>query len=180
MKKYLEYLPEFLRDYREIKAIANAENAIFSDEEAYLNSCMSMPWVNTSDEKGIKRYESMFGIKSSNSDSLDTRKKAVKIYLNRSFVYTYKNFDEYLCSICGSDGYKFEVLNSEYKVNIKLALSVASLYNMVSENARKIIPANMSLNVEIMYNEHNDISKYTHKQLSTYTHDEIREKNITS
>lgn len=178
MKKYLEYLPEFLREYREIQAIANTENMVLQDEENNLNSCMSRPWISTSDEKGIKRYETMFNIES--NGSLDTRREAIKIYLNRNFIYTYKKFDEYLSSICGTDGYKLEVLNSKYTVNIKLALNVASLYDMVSKSARNIIPANMILNVEIMYNEHTDISKYTHKQLSSYTHDNIREKNITS
>jgi len=180
MKKYLEYLPEFLREYREIGTIAKEENMIIADEEENLSNCMSRPWVASCDETGIKRYENMFGISANTSDSLETRKNAIKIQLNRTFVYTYKNFAEYLDTICGKDGYSLDVQNASYTVNIKLALKEATLYELVSKNAREIVPANLVLNVQIMYNTYLIASVYLHNNLAAYTYKNIREKEITS
>ena len=41
MKKYIEYLPEYLRNIEELKAIGDAEDIVVGDEEIPLKNLIS-------------------------------------------------------------------------------------------------------------------------------------------
>ena len=59
MKKYIEYLPEFLRNIEELYAIGNIEDKIIADEEKFFEEAEKSQWIETSGEKGLSRREKM-------------------------------------------------------------------------------------------------------------------------
>ncbi len=177
MKEYIKYLPEFLRDFKEINAIDKAENAVLNDEWGRFNSIEKNQWIKTADDEGLKRFENMLGI-SGGGNSLDVRRSALLVKYNNDFIYTYYMFKNYLNNICGEGNYDFEVVYDKYTVNINLGLSVKFLYNIVENYARYIIPANMAINIQLKYNKHITLRPITHQKLASYTHSSIRNTEI--
>ena len=177
MKEYIKYLPEFLKDFKEITCIDKVENQVLNDEWQRFHNIEQNQWIKTADDEGLKRYEKMLGL-SGGGNSLDVRRSSVLIKYNNNFIYTYYMFKNYLSNICGEGNYDFEVDYNEYTVYIKLGLNVKFLYNTVESHARFIIPANMVINIKLKFNKHTTLTKMTHSNLSAYTHYTIRNTEL--
>ncbi len=174
MKKYELYLPEFMREFREINEISKPENKVIYDEWKRFSNVEKTQWLKTADSDGLKRYEDMFDI-SGGGNSDDVRRAALLVKYNNNFIYTYYSFQTYLDTVCGgSDDYDFEVIYDEYTVNISLGLKKKFLYNTIKDYARYIIPANMTLNVKLKYNKHQNYINVTHRYMSKYSHFDLR------
>lgn len=51
-----------------------------------------------------------------------------------------------------------------------MALGVKRQRNAVNKLLRDLIPMNLIYDVELLYNRHIDLSRYTHKELAQFTH----------
>ena len=100
--------------------------------------------------------------------------------MNQELPYTYRRLEQFLINLCGKDGFSIELHPNEYHIKIKLALTNKSNYSEVVDILRKMIPANMTQYVQIMYNSHIVLGQYTHEQLSAYTHDQLRNEVLTN
>ena len=50
---------------------------------------------------------------------------------------------------------------------------------MVKEMLEEVIPANMEIDLSLLYNQHETLAKFTHKELAKYTHRQIREEVLS-
>ena len=53
------------------------------------------------------------------------------------------------------------------------------MFDEVDKLVRRMAPANLIITVELRYNQHLTLAKFTHAQLSQYTHKELREEVIS-
>ena len=63
---------------------------------------------------------------------------------------------------------------AQYRIEVKLALSNENNIGEVEKILKKMIPANMIQEINIMFNSHNTLMRFTNAQLSAYTHDQMR------
>ena len=77
-------------------------------------------------------------------------------------------------NLCGEEGYVLELLNLEYKVKVRVALKSKKNYRMVEGLLGEVIPANMEIDLSLLYNQHKTLRQFTHGQLTAYTHNQIR------
>lgn len=99
MKSYIKYLPEFMQRFKEIKEISNAEDKIIKDEWERYKDTENSQWIDTAEERGLKRYEDMLNI-SGGGNSVQVRREALKVKYNNNFIYTHYTFKKYLDDIC--------------------------------------------------------------------------------
>lgn len=92
MSKLLEYLPPFLREYREFNEIANAEEPEFDGLSEKALRVLKNQFIETADEDGIAEFEKMLGILPSKSDSLASRRARVFSRWFTELPYTLKAF----------------------------------------------------------------------------------------
>lgn len=52
-------------------------------------------------------------------------------------------------------------------------------FSMVKEMLEEVIPANMEIDLSLLYNQHTTLAKFTHRELSKYTHKQIREEVLS-
>lgn len=90
--------------------------------------------------------------------------------------YTYKALVNVLNSLCGEGQYTINLYNNEYRLKILIELTAKKLFDEVKSTVKRMIPANLILEVDLRYNQHKTLAKYTYKQLSKYTHIELREE----
>lgn len=92
MSKLLEYLPPFLREYREFNEIANAEEPELDGLSEKALRVLKNQFIETADEYGIAEFEKMLGIFPSKSDSLESRRARVFSRWFTELPYTLKAF----------------------------------------------------------------------------------------
>ena len=90
-----------------------------------------------------------------------------------------RGLERALTNLCGADGYSIKLAAEEYHIEIKLALNYKNNYEDVTKLLQKMIPANMTQNVQIIYNTHNVLKKFTHAQLAAYSHHDLRNEVLT-
>ncbi len=64
----------------------------------------------------------------------------------------------------------------KYTLSVKVALTAKRNQQAVEELLADIVPANMVCTTSLLYNQHADLTRFTHAQLALLTHFEIREE----
>ena len=178
-RKLIDYLPLFMQDYREMAVIMETEQTEIDHLWVEAENALADQFILEATENGVKRWESMLGISPKDTDSLDERKFRILTKLNQELPYTLRKLEQALTNLCGVNGYSVEVQAAEYHIEVKLAVSNANNYSEVENVLNKMIPANMTQYVQIMYNSNNVLAQFTHEQLSAYTHEQLRNEVFT-
>lgn len=177
-RKLIDYLPQYVQEFVEIKEIMNTEqpeiDLLWEASEAAFND----QFIQNATEYGVGRWEAILDISPKDTDTLYERQFRILTRLNQELPYTINRLKEVLTILCGADGYSIVLVPNEYTLTVKLALSNVNNYSDVEELLKKVIPANMISYIQIMYNTHNLLSGYTHAELASYTHKQIREDVI--
>lgn len=174
-RQLIEYLPEFLRDVREYKAILTDGvqpeiEALFKAIERVLNN----QFIETSDEYGVSRWEKMLGITPQSTYTLDERKFTILTRMNEQLPYTMTSLSQRLENLCGKDGYSIALDANAFTLSVGVALTAQSSLKDVSAMLENVVPANIVLNLHLIYEQNKTWNAFTHEQLSSYTHQELR------
>lgn len=144
----IEYLPEFLQKYLQLKLICEAENVIFQEALNEIDIINDNQFILTANSQGLKRFEKMLGIVASSNDSLDVRRAKLLLKWNDNIAYTYTNFLKNLDIICGEKNYITEEHFSDYLLKIVTFLYGYGQVNQVEELIKTMIPCNIVIKSE--------------------------------
>jgi glycosyltransferase involved in cell wall biosynthesis len=173
-RKLINYLPHFMQVYREMATITETEQTEIDRLWVEAENALADQFILEATENGVKRWESMLGISPKDTDTLDERKFRILTKLNQELPYTLRKLEQALVNLCGNDMFSINVSAEEYHIEIKLGLSNKNNYQEVTDVLKKMIPANMTQWVQIMYNNHNVLAQFTHAEMNAYTHERLR------
>ncbi len=170
----INYLPDFLKEFREFKALAEAENPeLLCAWEAY-EELLKNQFVNDAEEPGVKRWETILGLLPKGSDTLDTRRFRILTRLNEKLPYTRRILEQQLAALCGEGGYLVDIKNGEYTLAVRVAMAARAKFEEVGSLLGRIVPANMVIDLSLLYNRHSKLAGFTHAELSARTHEQLR------
>lgn len=149
-KRIIEYLPAFLRRYREYRSIFSAAqtelNAIFLKNDHLLANM----FTETAEIDGIARREKMYRIFPSASATKEERRLAIRSKETKLFPYTYRQFKEMLAAMCGVDNYKITLAPEGYALNVKVRVTAGTsaqvadaLLEAIDELTAQVKPCNL-------------------------------------
>ena len=170
------YQPLIIKNYREFKEIAEIENTILTDCWSSSNNVFLDQFIETLTDNGCKRWEKILNIQPKGTDTLEVRRFRIKSRINEDLPYTYKALVNVLNSLCGEEQYTINLYNNEYRLKILIELTAKKLFDEVESTVKRMIPANMILEVSLRYNQYLHFKKYTYGQLSVYTNKQLREE----
>ena len=179
-RKLTDYLPRFMQGYRELISIMGTEQVEVDSLWRESENALADQFILEATENGVKRWESMLGISPKDTDTLDERKFRILTKLNQELPYTLRKLEQALTNLCGNNMFSINVNASEYHVEIKLGLVNQNDYQEVVNVLKKMIPANMTQWVQIMYNDHNVLARFTHAEMTAYTHEQLRSEVFTN
>lgn len=178
MMEVQEYWPDIIKEVQEFKKIAAAENPELGLVWQAASDLLDDQFIQTATEKGIARREKLLEIIPFADDTLESRRFRVQTLWIEKLPYTYRVLLNKLDSLCGKDGYAVYLNAGNYALDIKLELTMKRMFNEVSKVTRRMVPANLVLTIELRYNQHNTLARYTHRQLAAFTHDQLRNEVI--
>lgn len=176
----LAYLPPIIADIREITAYAAAQNPELELLWQGVRDVFDDQFLYTMTENGIVRWENIIGIVPKGTDTLEDRRFRIISKLNASFSYTYRKMEEYLNGVLGADGYTMNYDKDIWTLTIKVALTRKKQYDEVLDFIKNVIPMNILLDYDLLYNKHSTLGLYTHRMLSAYTHNSLRNDAINN
>ena len=173
-RKLIDYLPHFMQGYRELATIMETEQVEIDRLWLEAENALADQFILEATENGVKRWESMLGISPKDTDTLDERKFSILTKLNAELPFTLRKLESTLSNLCGNDMFSVEIFAAEYHVEVKLGLKNEKNYQEVVNVLKKMIPANMTQYVQIMYNGNDILARFTHEELAAYTHKQLR------
>lgn len=139
----LKYLPEFMQKYLQIQLICHAENIIFQEALNEINIINDNQFILTANSQGLKRFEKMLGIVTSNNENLESRRTKILLKWNDKIPYTYTNFLKKLDIICGEKNYITKEHFSDYLLEIITFLYDYGQVDQVEELIKTMLPCNI-------------------------------------
>lgn len=178
-RELIDYLPDFLKDFREFKVIMQTEQPQMEQLWNYIDETLANYFIADANDNGLKRYETVLSIKSKDTDSLDDRRFRILARWNEQLPYTMNVLRMQLKNLCGENGYRVELKSNEYTLVVKVALTAKNNYIDVGNYLERVVPANVIIDLSLLYNQHLTLSKFTHEQLKKYTQQQLREEVLT-
>lgn len=174
----LEYLPPVISNTLEFQHLANAENPEINDLWTAHEEIFNTQFIDALNEEGCKRWEKILKISPMGTDTLAERRFRILTFLNAELPYTLNQLKNLLASLCGPKGYTLELLHDEYKIIVRVVLTAKKQIVEVEKLLRRVIPANLIIDLSLLYNQYQLLNGKTHGELAAYTHNQIREEVI--
>lgn len=168
------YFPTHIKKIDEFKEIAGAYDKSLAVAWKNLGTIYDNNYFDGMDESECEYWEKRFGITVNPLDTLEDRRNRIRGYSVSDLPYTEKKMREMLTAMCGTDGFTFVPDPSVKKLKVGVKLTGQQLVTNITEILRKMIPADMELEVALLYNQHKRFRILTHAQLPKYTHEELR------
>lgn len=178
MSRLAEYWIDQIKNTEEFKLLDTIEEIELDKLQQAITDLIDDQFIETATLKGVERREKILRLTPFYDDTLESRRFRVLTQWNSSLPYTQKALIKLLEQLCGESGYKFEINYGEYTLKVGLALSIKRMEQEVASRVRKMVPANMLVNVELMYRKHEALRLYTHEKMATYSHYTLREETI--
>ena len=175
-KKLQDYLPPILLKTYEFPLLCDTEQPEIDRLHDAADAVLDAQFLSTAGEYAIQRYEKIFGITPMDTDTLDERRFKVLTRINTQLPFSVRRLRQQLETLCGADGYKLELDGDRYTLTVKVALTAKRNQQAVEELLADIVPANMVCTTSLLYNQHADLTRFTHAQLALLRHFEIREE----
>lgn len=171
----IDLIPDIFREIREFNEIFSAVATVADKFQDMQNRQKNEFHIYSEDisEKAVDRLAKSMKIDVSGL-SFEDKVFKIKSVLVDKRPYNIPNVKNMLASLCGEDGYSFNVDNDNLNVSVGLDLGRKNQFAAVYELLDKVIPSNMLLNVELLYNLHGDLADKTYGDLSAMTHKQIR------
>lgn len=176
-RKIIDYLPPVLRDIKEYSLILNTEQFELSDLWTLIEDALNDQFVTSSGYKGVKRWEDILNIQAKATDALDERQFRILARLQEQLPYTVKSLKQQIHTLCNSDDYSVEFDN--FTLTVKIGLINKKNFNEVGEMLKRIVPANMIVEMKLIYNQYSKLSQFTYRQLKQFTYKQLREEVLS-
>ena len=139
----LEYLPDFMQEYREIRQIMKSEEPEFKTLWDLFKKVFNNQFIQYCDEDGISKFEEMLNLHRYENDTLEIRIFRVLTYWNDQIPYTWKVLTQRLNQLCGVGNYELKPNFNNYELGITTKFDDSRKYDELNNMLKMILPANL-------------------------------------
>lgn len=174
--RFIDYLPEVIAGANELKALEDALEQEKENVYEEINKRIYESYIQEAEETGIIRWEKILNIDIITTDTIDDRRFRLLNRLNGDLPYTMNAIKKKLEIICGKGNCKVVYNKEEFRLSVKISLMIKGRRTEVKNILYKRIPANIILEVILLYNNHEEVARFTHQKLSGWRHRELCEE----
>lgn len=153
-KKLIEYLPDFMQKFSEIKELMRVTNIESDQIYPLIGKNLDEAFIEDCSEYGIRKYENCLHIIPDESETLETRKLRVLMRWYDYAPYTFRVLVNKLNMICGVNNYDLQVDFENYHFKIITELGTYGSIDELAHMFESILPENIfyesvnTLNIE--------------------------------
>ncbi len=161
---YEKYLPPFVKDTREFQILSNIEGEILEEEKQAKENLEADQWIIIATERGLKRRAKLLGTAKEEEERLEDFRQRVLFLWNHHSPYTYFHLLDWVEGICDKENVAVDMQHNNYYLHIEIRLIKKQLQEEIKKTVRKMIPANIILDVTLRYNLYGELKPYTYGQ----------------
>lgn len=173
----LSYIPPVYANIKEFQAMAKAYNIELKEIENRALSIESNAFIDMLDEYGCTKWEKILNLKIDSSYTLDDRRFNIQTKLFGFLPYTLKKIENMIKNLVGESGYTLNFNPKTMHIHCRLNLGIKNQLKSVENLLENTIPMNISLDVQLLFNTHQMLKKYSHNEMRRYTHKQLREES---
>lgn len=178
-RKLINYLPPFLREVKENKAILeDAENPEIVLMWESITETLDNQFIISANEKSISRWEKILKIVPKGTATVDERKFTILTKINEQLPFTVTTLNERLKALCGAGNYSLALDNTKYTLDVKVALQAKNNFDDVGALLERVVPANLVVTITLKYNQHSTFESMTYGELEAFTHYQLRNEVV--
>lgn len=161
--KIIEYIPDFLKNIREIKIISNLEDKELENIKLQIDNILKEIIVNTSENYGLQRYEKIYNINDISND-IEIRRFNIISKINNKIPFTYKWLDNKLKQLVGENNYKIKIEYDNYKIIISIIYLFGEILDTIKKELEELLPANLIIQINLFSNCNIHIAGIIHEK----------------
>lgn len=177
-RKLIDYYPEALKEFVEFQVLTDSEQREIEQLWNAGESVLADQFVSTATEAGLSRWEGILNIVPKGTSTMEERRFLILTRLQEALPYTMRMLKRQLEALCGNQGYLILLKNNEYTLIIRVSLTVKSAFSDVRSLLERVVPANMVVDISLLYNQHITVGRFRHNQLKSFSHNKIRNEVI--
>lgn len=154
----LGFLPKFLSEFRELKAIFNAENPELTELQEAVRAAREAGFIACCSDKQLAKFEKMLGIFAAENSDISERRQRVLIRWNEAPPYTVSALNLKLAAICGEGNFSVLRELDDYRITVFTSGLQGRQLDELNRMLSVICPANLIVKIE---NRKNEISSQT-------------------
>ncbi len=179
--RYERHLPDTVKELQEFRKLAEIEGAMLTDMSGAKERLEKNQWILTAERNGLLRLARMigfFGAEMMDTESL--REEILYRWSSRS-PYTQFHLMDWLDGCLGKGACQLDIDRERYLTKLILELRVKEKQDFLEKHLRKIIPANLLLEVSLNANTYGDLEGMAHGQLMElgWTYGQIPLEDLT-
>lgn len=175
-RQLIAYLPPIIQSVREFQTITAAQQEEFALLTKETNRIFGNQYVDTTDDYGLSRWEKILQIIPKGDEELSSRRFRVKSRINEQLPFTLAVLKLQLESLCGTDGYSVMMEGGSYTLLVRVTLGKESYFEDVRALLERIVPAAIAIDLNLKFNTHKMLSRFTHKELAVYQHKQLQKE----
>lgn len=171
--EYIKYFPQILNEVYEIKLLGSIIDPILQEQGENSDKLVKEFFLSTMTDVGLEIWERVLGL-----SVTDTNAEVRRFKIRGKLLGDNTNLRTKLNALLGEDKYKITVYPEECHILFSIELSAQNLRPAVVELLEKVLPVNLTYEVNLAYNKHIDLRPYSHDKLKKYTHKELNAKKL--
>lgn len=175
----LDAWPEFMAALKEFRVLDAAQWPELVSAADEVRAAPQDFFVQTLSEKGAERWERMLDLPIQKGTDPGNRRYRIMTWITAQAPYTVTRLRELLDTLCGAEGYTLAADAVVYTMTVRVALTAKQNYDDVEALLGRVAPANLIVDLSLLYNQHQTLGGYTHSELAAYTHEQLRNEVIS-
>ena len=163
--RYLYYLPDTVRDLQEFQKLGEIEGIVLAEAAMAKDTVVNNQWILTAEKSGLLRLARMMGLHGAEVMEAERLREEILFRWNSRSPYTLFHLLDWLDSCLGRNNYIVKVYQEQYLLQLILGLHIKEKKTFLEKQLRKIIPANLILEVELNANTYRKLQVMTHGQM---------------
>ena len=163
--RYLYYLPNTVRELQEFQKLGEIEGVVLADAAAAKDTVVNNQWILTAEKSGLLRLARMMELHGAEVMETERLREEILFRWNSRSPYTLFHLQDWLDGCLGADSYTVKVQQEKYLMQLVLELWVKEKKEFLEKHLRRIIPANLMLEVCLNVNTHRKLQAMTHGQM---------------
>ncbi len=179
--RYSGYLPDTVKELQEFQKLAEIEGQILEEEAAARDKVVNNQWILTAERSGLLRLAKMMGFLGAEVLETEALRKEILYRWNSRGPYTRFHLLDWLDGCCGEGKYTAELEREKFFLHLVLELSIKGKRDFLQKHLRKIIPANLTLKVDLNTNTYGKVGVMTHGKMKElgWTYGQIPFEDLT-
>ena len=179
--RYMNHLPETVYGLKEFQKLGEIEGVMLDEAAEEKDALVDNQWIMTARRNGLLRLAKIMGFHGAEILETEALREEILYRWNSHSPYTCFHLQDWLDGCLGEGNYVLELKAEQYILEMILELNVKEKKGFLQEHLRKIIPANLILNVDLNTNTYSDLKVMTHGQMKTFgwTHDLIPYEDLS-